>query len=187
MSKQLQWIILGILVLFLVVLVAAFKPVVIKGPAMEPTYKNGTNYLVNKLSYLLTKPQRGDIIAYHYTQSLKYLGIGRIIGLPGEKIKIQDGKVYINNTILQENYVSPDAVTEVASKSEIKDVSDTTGKVQDTNAPKILDEGKELLIPENNYFMMGDNREQSIDSRSLGMIEYKDIIGQMAIKYKLPF
>ncbi|KKR30120.1 MAG: Signal peptidase I [Candidatus Gottesmanbacteria bacterium GW2011_GWC2_39_8] len=187
MSKRVNLISSAVLILLLVIEVVTFKPVIVKGPGMEPAYTNGTNYLVNKLAYLFSKPERGDVISYHYTQNPQYLGVGRIIGLPGDKLKIQGGKVFVNGTLLEESYVPVNATTQVASKSEIRDTSEGAGEIVDMSGPKIIDEGQELVIPENNFFMMGDNREQSIDSRSLGMLKSKDIIGKLTFKYKLPF
>lgn len=151
---------------------------------MEPNYKNGDKYLTNKLAYFLSKPKQGDVITFRYTQNPKYLGIARVIGAPGDKLKIQEGKVYINQTLLQENYLLSNVVTKITSRSQIKDVNESMGKIEDNPAlPLIIDDDKELVIPENQYFVMGDNREHSIDSRSLGLVELEDIFGKITIKY----
>lgn len=73
--------------------------------------------------------------------------------------------------------------TKTTSRSKIKDVSETLGKVEDVKGTKIMDEGQEILIPENRYFMMGDNRGNSVDSRSLGFVERQDIVGKIAFEY----
>lgn len=183
MNKKTQWIISGILVLVVLLFFFVFKSVVINGNAMEPIYPNGAKYYVNKFSYILSNPTRGDVVTFHYTQSPQYLGIARIIGLPGEKLKISDGKVFVNGIQIQEDYLSSNMMTKTDSKKEIKDISTDTGKIEDVNTPKVIEEGKELTIPENQYFLMGDNRLESIDSRGLGLVDKKDIIGKLAFKY----
>ncbi|MBI4004886.1 signal peptidase I [Candidatus Roizmanbacteria bacterium] len=187
MSKKLQWSTAGVILMLGIIFFFVFKPVKINGSAMEPTYKDGANYLVNKFVYLGSFPQRGDVVTFRYTQSQNYSGIARIIGLPGDRLMIQDGKVFINGTILQERYLATSVMTSTAPRSEIRDVDEETGKIEDVDAPRILDEGQEIVIPENSYFMMGDSRENSIDSRSLGFVDRNDIVGKVAFPYKLPF
>lgn len=150
---------------------------------MEPTYKSGARFLVNKLAYSFSSPQRGDVVTFRYTQNPQYSGIARIIALSGDKIKIQAGQVSLNGTVLQENYLQPSTVTKTANKSAITDVSEGTGKIEDMAGPRVLDEGQEITIPSNSYFMIGDNRENSIDSRSLGFVVRQDIIGKVAFQY----
>ncbi len=183
MSKILQFVVIGVLAGLLVTLFVTFKPVSINGPGMEPTYKSGERFLVNKLAYTFSSPQRGDVVTFGYTQNPHYSGIARIIALSGDKIKIQNGKVYLNGAVLAESYLQPGTVTTTANKSAIIDISETTGKIEDTGGPKILDEGQEITIPDNSYFMMGDNRNNSIDSRSLGFIGKQDIVGKIAFRY----
>lgn len=150
---------------------------------MEPTYKNGAKFMVNKMAYTGSSPQRGDVVTFRYTQSPQYSGIARVIALPGDRLKIQDGKVWINDAVVAEDYLQTNVVTKTAARSEIRDVSEGTGKIKDTSGPKIIDEGKEITIPESSYFMMADNRENSIDSRSLGFVDRRDIVGKVAFQY----
>lgn len=154
---------------------------------MEPAYRDGTNYLVNKLIYLYSSPQRGDVVTFRYTQNPKYSGVARIIGLPTDRLMVQNGAVLINGVALQESYLQPDTITKTASRSTVVDVNEEEGQIEDMDLPKLLDEGQEIYIPENSYFMMGDNRENSIDSRSLGFVDRGDIVGKVTIPYKLPY
>jgi len=187
MSKKLQWISVGILLVIAVLFFVIFKPVTVGGSAMEPSYKNDVNYLVNKLAFIGSPPVRGDVVTFQYTQNPKYAGISRIIGVPEDKLIIQNGKVSVNGAVLEESYIASGVITQTSARSEIKDINDGTGMIEDINAPKILDEGQEITVPENSYFMMGDNREESVDSRSLGFVDRKDIFGKVAFQYKLPF
>lgn len=185
MSKKIQIVITTILFGSLVILIGVFKAVSISGPAMEPNYKRGDTFLANKFAYLISKPQRGDVVVFRYSQKPEFKGISRIIGLPNEKLMIKDGSIYINGQVLSEPYVKPGGKTVTALKMEFQQVSETEASLEETGNQKIMDEGQEIKIPENSYFMMGDDRENSIDSRSLGFVEQKDIEGKIFIKYKI--
>lgn len=154
---------------------------------MEPTYKNGSTYFVNKLTYLNSSPKSEDVIAFHHPQNKKYLQLFRVIAVPGDKLKIQDGKVFINNKIITENYLEQGVVTKTMMKTEIKDVSKNAGKTEVINGQKFIEEKQEITIPDNMYFVMGDNREHSADSRSFGLVDKNDILGKLSFQYKLPF
>lgn len=105
--------------------------------SMEPTLKVGNKVLVNGLAYTMEEPKRGDIILFEF-ESLQAVFTKRVIGLPGEKISFQKGEVYINDELLHEDYLREDIDT-LSLQS--------------------------FVIPENCYFVMGDNREESLDSR----------------------
>lgn len=122
----------------------------IVGESMEPTHKNGDVLIINKLS---NNYKRGDIITFLYGD-IKYL-VKRVIGLPGEYVEIKDNKIYINGEVI-EDYV------------EVTDMKDFD--------LKNLGHDK---IPEDMYFVMGDNRGNSLDSRDyrVGLIKKEDIVG----------
>ena len=104
---------------------------------MEPTLNVGNKVLVNGLAYSMEDPKRGDIILFEF-ESLQLIFTKRVIGLPGEKISFQKGEVYINDELLQENYL----------EEEVDTLSIQT-----------------FVVPKDCYFVMGDNREESLDSR----------------------
>jgi signal peptidase I len=108
---------------------------------MEPTIMNGQVCTVDKGVYLTSDPKRGDVVLFVINADSF---MNRVIGLPGETITIEDGAVYIDGTILDEPYLPDGTITE----------SDT----------------KEFKVPNNYYFVMGDNRTQSFDSRTGGSI-----------------
>jgi len=124
---------------------------VVKGVSMEPNFHGGEWLLVSKISHHLHQPRRGEIIVFYFpgTQQDKY--IKRIIGLPGEKVVIKNNKVFINGRALYEGYLS---------KGE-----KTKGQV-------------DVRLEEGEYFVMGDNRDQSNDSRVWGPLPRERIIGQ---------
>ena len=125
--------------------------------AMIPTLLIGDYILVDKIVYKKNAPQRGDIIILKYPKEPQRIFIKRIIALGGDEIEIINKKVYINDNYLDEPFI-------IHSDPE-------------TNQPPRDDFGP-FIVPENSYFVMGDNRDQSFDSRFWGVINRKDIKGK---------
>lgn len=151
-----KYIILAVIVLLIIIYVVSLQQVV--GPSMNPNYKDGDILILNKLVYRFKKPSRFEVVAIKY-QDTKYF-IKRVIGLPGEKIEYKEGKLYINDKVIEEPF--------------------ETTKVDDFNLSVL---GYET-IPEGYYLVVGDNRENSLDSRSpqVGLIKEKDFIGKVMIR-----
>lgn len=134
------------------------------GTSMSPNFEDGEYLIANKLIYNLKEPQRGDVVIFEHSATQDY--IKRIIGLPGETISIKDGKVYIDDVLLPEiEYLDPAIYT--------------TG----ANA---LHEGESYEVPNGEYFVIGDNRPKSSDSRSFGSVDESTIKGRAWIVY-FPF
>ncbi len=127
------------------------------GPSMQPTLYEGDAFLLNKLSYRIGKIHRGDVIVFNY-KSTKYM-VKRVIGLPGEKIEYKDNILYINGQPYKEKYLDSKVQTEDFDISGLKNSESDT-------------------IPEDMYLVLGDNRENSEDSRYYGLVSKKDIIGK---------
>ena len=126
---------------------------VVPSGSMIPTIQIEDHFFLNKTAYWFHKPQRGDIVVFKPPASMcKTDFVKRLIGLPGEKIAIRHGIVYINDHPLKEPYITPD------------------------RAP--IDDFGPYLIPDGRYFMMGDNRNNSRDSRYWGTVPLKDIRGK---------
>ncbi len=123
------------------------------GPSMSPTLENQDILLLNKFHYRLFDVKRFDIISFEY-EDTKYL-IKRVIGLPGEKVEYKDNKLYINGEYIEETFLTKEQITE--------DI--------------IFDE-----IPEDKYLVLGDNRNNSLDSREFGFIDKNDILGKVNIR-----
>ncbi len=132
------------------------QPFYVKGASMEPNFHNSDYLIVNEIDYRLHNPQRGDVIIFRYPLDTKEFFIKRVIGLPGERVLIKDHKIYIfkngQEYRLQENYL-----------------------------PKwdITNKGADVKLGPNQYFVLGDNREHSFDSRYFGPVDRRLIIGKV--------
>jgi signal peptidase I len=138
-----------------------FQPFVVEGQSMEPNYYNGEYLFVEKVSYRFNEPERGQVVVFHHPANTDSNYIKRIIGLPGETVRIENSKVYINGQELLEPYLSPDQKTVIAANPDIP---------------------YEAKVPEGNYFVLGDNRDHSSDSREGWYLEESQIIGRSALK-----
>lgn len=131
----------------------------VHGTSMEETYHEGNIVLVNKIFYKMKEPKRNDIVIvdYHNGDEETYI-IKRVIGVGGDHIDIKDNVVYVNNQVLEEDYIKEAMFTEDLS----------------------------IDIPEGKIFVMGDNRNSSLDSRKLGVFDFEDdVIGK--VFFKVPF
>ena len=131
-----------------------FQPFFVRGASMEPSFYNGDYLLIDELSYRFHEPQRGDVIVFRPPASPDQYYIKRIIGLPGEKVVINYGKVTVfdgsKEITLDEPYISKDLVTD----------------------------SKEIVAKPGEYIVFGDNRAHSADSRVFGSVPKKNIIGK---------
>ena len=147
-----------ILLAFLIVTFVGQK-VVVSGQSMESTLQNEDSLWVDKLSYTFGEPERFDVIVFPYKKGSDILFIKRVIGLPGETVQIQDGNIYINGELLEENY-----------------------GLETINDPGIA--GSKVTLAHDEYFVLGDNRNNSNDSRrsDVGNIKKEDIIGKAVFR-----
>ncbi len=152
-----KYIILIIVILVMAIYVVGLQQVV--GPSMSPTLKSNDILILDKISYKFKDIKRGDIVSLYYADT-KYL-IKRIIGLPGEYIEFKNNILYIDGNIVEENYLN-DVITYDFS---------------------ITNLGYDK-IPEDYYLVLGDNREDSLDSRDpkVGLIKKSDIIGKVRLR-----
>lgn len=149
---------LGVLCLTWLVIAFVGQRTEVDGSSMEPMLSDGDNLIVDKITYRFKDPERFDIIVFPFKMEEKTYYIKRIIGLPGETVQIDElGNIYINGEILAENY----------GREIIR--PETVGIA-----------GKPIVLGEDEYFVMGDNRNSSMDSRTeiVGNIKREDIIGR---------
>lgn len=137
-----------------------FQPFFVIGQSMEPNVENGNYLIVDEISYRFRNPERGEIIVFRFPKNPSERFIKRVIGLPGETVDIKDGKVkiYENNkekTLNESKYLDPNLFTQ--------------GDVK-------------ITLNKNQFFVMGDNRPFSYDSRRFGVVPRKNIIGRAVLR-----
>jgi len=137
-----------------------FQPFIVKGESMIPSFQNGDYLIVDEISYRFSEPQRGDVIVFNWPKDKSQRFIKRVIGLPGETVKVSGGAVQVTGTdgkdvTLDEKYLPKDLKT-------YGDVTTTIGQ--------------------NEFFVLGDNRDYSYDSRSWGIVPKSDIIGKAFLR-----
>ena len=128
------------------------------GESMYPTLGETDVLVLNKLSYRFGKVKRNDIVVFYNKDDEKYY-VKRVIGLPGERIDYKDNKLYINNEPYEETFLGEDVITDDFIMDQIRGCEDG-------------------VIPEGYYFVLGDNRRNSRDSRAIGVISKKSISGK---------
>ncbi len=131
----------------------------VSGSSMENTLSDGDNLIVDKISYRFTDPKRFDIIVFPFRYKEKVYYIKRIIGMPGETVRIEDGKIYIDGEVLQESYG--------------REVIKNAGLAEEP-----------IELGEDEYFVLGDNRNDSTDSRdpSVGVLRRDELIGRAWVR-----
>ncbi|PIP24148.1 MAG: signal peptidase I [Candidatus Nealsonbacteria bacterium CG02_land_8_20_14_3_00_37_10] len=159
------WEIAKIVIIALLIVVPVryfvFQPFFVKGQSMEPNFSDGDYLIVDEITYRFRAPERGEVVVFKYPDDPSQRYIKRIIGLPGEIIEIEQGKVVIYNNegegiILDEsNYLSSSA--------------STSGDLR-------------ITLNGNEYFVLGDNRAASADSRRWGPLPLENIIGRALIR-----
>lgn len=159
-SRVREWVeaIVIAFILFLGIRTFIIQAFHIPSGSMEPTLLVGDHLFVNKFIYRFRKPRRADIIVFKYPENPKKDYIKRIIGLPGENVEVKAKNVYINDRPLDEKYVFYD-----------------TSKLYNDFALR--------TVPPEKYFMMGDNRNNSRDSRRWGFLPARNIKGKALIIY----
>lgn len=147
-------------VVFLVVNFAV-SPFTVDGPSMQPGLVTGDRVMVNKLAYDFGGPARGDVIVFHPPSDPGEIYVKRVIAIPGDRISVTAGSVIVNGKTLNEPYIEP----------------------LNQNAPENASVLPTITLGSNQYFVMGDNRQNSIDSRIFGYVPRNNIIGKAEFIY----
>ena len=129
----------------------------VSGDSMLPTFKDSEQIIAEKISIKFKDLERGEILIFNHPQNNKRLLIKRLIALPGETLILINGKVYINGSELSEPYLQP---------------------IIQTFGMKTIKDEVEYKVPEDSYILLGDNREQSADSREFGPVNKSLIVGR---------
>ncbi len=142
-----------------------FQPFVVNGQSMEPNYHSADYLIVDEVSYRLQAPKRGDVIVFKYPRDPAYKYIKRIIGLPGETIEIVDAQIFITTAgvtqkLVESAYLSEDLINEWFKNNTMDAIT----------------------LGQNEYFVLGDNRNNSSDSRIWGVLPISNIVGKTFVR-----
>lgn len=148
--------------LFIVTYLFVMQPNQIRGASMEPSFYSGDYIFTSKVTYRLRSPHRGDIVVFRSPRNPDIEFIKRIIGLPGDNVVIKNANVYVNGTLLHEDYIASE--TPLWEGGYVKD-------------------GVPVIVPDGEIFVMGDNRPRSSDSREFGPVPIDSVIGQVFYRY----
>jgi signal peptidase I len=140
-----------------VIILFFYQPVKVEGGSMEPGLEDQERIFINKLVYRLESIEHGDIVVFRYPRDTRKSFIKRVIGLPGDRVRITFGRVYLNGQLVPEPYV-PSEYLDGSSYSE-------------------------FVIPANSYFVLGDHRSMSRDSREFGPVLRSYIYGKAVFGY----
>lgn len=157
-TELLKFVVVAALIVIPVRLFIA-QPFIVSGESMDPTFKNGQYLIVDELSYRFSEPERGDVIIFRYPRNPKEYFIKRIIGLPGDTV------IIANNTV---SVTAQDGNTVTLKEPYVVNVGDGPNGT--------------YTVSEDSYFVMGDNRPQSSDSRMWGMLPRDNIIGRAFVR-----
>ena len=149
-KKEKKFLLLVMIIILFKIFI--FNFILVKGDSMNPKYKNNDFMFLNKIIYSFKPIRRGEVIVLKYRNNDL---IKRVIGLPNDKIKVENGKLYINNKEVKENYI---------------------------NSYTASYDFDEITLKDNEYFVMGDNRYNSYDSRNFGTIMKNNIIGRVEFR-----
>jgi len=139
------------------IIIFIYQPVKVEGTSMMPSLDDQERIFVNKFVYRLEPIERGDIVVFRYPRDPSKSYIKRVIGTEGDRIRIEGGQVYVNDELLDEQYVPP-AYTDARSLAEI-------------------------VVPPHSYFVLGDHRSMSNDSRDFGAVNQSFIYGKAVFGY----
>lgn len=135
---------------------------VVEGDSMQPNFHSGQFLIVDRVDYLLGQPERGDVVVFHYPLDPRSDFIKRVIGLPGETVSLRDGHVYVDGEALDEPYIREACI------------------------PTYCPDDASWRVGPNAFFVMGDNRNESRDSRAFGPVDRTFLVGEALLRYWPP-
>ncbi len=156
-----------VLAVFVLVYLFLFRPHQVNGMSMYPNFNNKDFILSERVSYRFREPRRGEIVVFkapptEICAAIECEYIKRVVALPGEAVKVEQGAVYINNRVLAESYLP---------------------KESRTSPGGFLTEGEEKIVPPEHYLFLGDNRGGSRDGRDFGFVSQNDVVGRAIFRY----
>ena len=155
-----RWIVVAVAAACLIAAVVAgpFTPHLgrVEGLAMAPALGHHDRVVINRWAYLMGSPERGDVVMLRYPRDQRKAFVKRIIAQGADTLRIEDGRVYVNDRLLDESYVAQNARSHESLATQI--------------------------IPEGHYFVMGDRRNNSADSRHWGLVKKELIVGRVSVR-----
>lgn len=165
-TLQFFWELIKVLIMAVVIIVPVryflVQPFFVRGASMEPGFEDGEYLIIDQLSYRWRAPQRGEVVVFHYPNNPRQYFIKRLIGLPGERVQIADGQVTIINSTYPAGVILDES-------SYLASAVRTGGRAN-------------VQLTNNEYFVLGDNRAASSDSRSWGPLPTRSIVGRAWIR-----
>lgn len=137
------------------------QPFLVSGASMEPNFHGGDYILINELSYRFREPERGEVVVFRYPGDEKTFFIKRIVGLPGERVVVTGGKLYVYNKQHEEGIL----ITEGYLPADLATVGE-----------------RDVALGDNEFFVMGDNRDASFDSRQWGPLKRSEVVGSVWVR-----
>ncbi|CAM4279003.1 signal peptidase I [Paenibacillus endophyticus] len=164
-----EWIKALVIAVVLVFLIRQFlfSPFIVDGPSMQPNFETGERLIVNKILYSIREPKFGEVVVFDVPEQGRKF-IKRVIGVPGDKIKLDGDDLYINDKKIDEPYLK-EAIEAAHANGQLYNEKGATSDVAD------------LVVPEDTIFALGDNRSDSTDSRVIGFVSDKEIVGRADI------
>lgn len=149
-----------VIVVFLALIIRLFvvQPFIVEGQSMLPTFSNNDYLITEKISYSVRSPKRGEVVIFHPPDNPSVNYIKRIVGLPGDSIEVKDQNVFVNSQKINEPYLTSNEQTNTATKE------------------------LNLTLKSGEYFVLGDNRNHSRDSREIGPIPYSSIVSRIWVR-----
>ncbi|XEC97084.1 signal peptidase I [Paenibacillus tarimensis] len=146
-----------------------FSPFIVDGPSMQPNFETGERVIVNKIIYDIRQPKRGEVVVFHVPEEGRDF-IKRVIGVPGDKVRLEGDSLFINDEPVDEPYLK-EAIEQARSRGEIYNTGD--------NFPNHYVQSD--VVPENMILAFGDNRRNSKDSRMIGFVSIEEVVGRADI------
>ena len=165
-KEIIEWVKVILIAFVLTMIIRSFlvAPFMISGESMMPTLEDGERVIVNELVYRFSEPKRGDIVVFYYPEEDKDL-VKRVIGLPGDTVEMKNDQLLINGTKVEEPYLAE------------------SKKFFLGNSGVLTEDFEPVKVNSNQFFVMGDNRWNSKDSRAIGTISEEQIIGRVELVF----
>jgi len=176
-NSLLDYAVIAVVAIGLALVIQAYlvKPYRIPSPSMVDTLEIGDRVLVNRVVYHLKDLGHGDVVVFRWPKNRDVVFIKRVVGLPGDRLQAKDGKLYVDGVAQEEPYVH--------KTNGVTDPTNPSGTIVGTTMSQPWGLSDEYTVPEGHYFMMGDNRTNSDDSRVWGPVPENDLIGEAFFVY----